>query len=199
MFTRARLLGILAVGLGLALAASAQTGTPETNFSPTIRAVLKLADSLDRDDVPIQAKRIVDELDACEVSRVFTLKRPRRGGVGIGSAVQAGHKDSIEELVRDWSGAKPPTKAELQTHQADLLQMSRVLRAMAELAPYRQTIYMPPNNQKMAESWQQVCGEFKTVTRALHDAIEKTDQAETRQSAVQLQRTCTACHKLVGL
>ena len=65
-------------------------------------------ETLDRHGLGRRAKKIVDELDACEVSRVFTLKRPRRGGVGIGSAVKAGHKDSIEDLVRDWSGPRPP-------------------------------------------------------------------------------------------
>ncbi len=198
MFTRARFLGILAIGLGAALSASAQPGTPERNLSPTVAAVLKLSERLDRADVTLQAKKIVDEFDGCEVSRVFTLKKPRRGGVGIGSAVKAGHKDSIEDLVRDWSGPRPPTKEELQTHQKDLLQVSRVLQAMAELAPFRRDIYVPKNNEKMAEDWRQVSAEFKTVTRALRDAIKKTEPAKTRQAAVQLQRTCSSCHKLVG-
>jgi hypothetical protein len=197
--TSARFLGILTLGLGVALVASAQPGTPGSNLSPTIAAVKKLADSVDRPDVARQAKKLVDELDACEVSRVFVLTRPRRGGgLGIGSAVKAGHKDSIEDLVRDWSGPRPPTKEELQTHQDDLLRVARVVQAMAELAPFRRDIYVPANNEKMAAGWRQVSAEFKTVSRALREAIEKSDQAETRRAAVQLQQTCNNCHKLVG-
>jgi hypothetical protein len=198
MFTLARFLGMFALGLGMALAASAQPGTPERDLSPTVAAVQKLADSLDRADVTVQAKKIVDEFDGCEVSRVFTLKRPRRGGVGIGSAVKAGHKNSIEDLVRDWSGPKPPTKDELRTHQKDLLRVARVLQVMAELAPFRRDIYVPKNNEKIAEDWRQVSAEFKTVTRSLRDAIEKAEPAKTRQVAIRLQRTCSTCHKLVG-
>jgi hypothetical protein len=198
MVTLGRFLGILALGLGVALAASAEPRPPERSLSPTVAAVKTLADNLDRADVALQAKKIVDELDACEVSRVFALTRPRRGGVGIGSAVKAGHKDSIEDLIRDWSGARPPTKEELQTHQKDLLQVARVLQAMAEVAPFRVAIYVPENNANMAKDWRKVSAEFRMVTRALRDAIEKTDQAATRQVAVRLQRTCGACHSLVG-
>jgi hypothetical protein len=141
----------------------------------------------------------VVEYDGCEISQVFTLKRPRRGGLGIGSAVKAGHKDSIDDLVRGWSGPRPPTRDELETHQQDLLQVARVLQAMAELAPFRAQIYVPRDNKPMAESWQQVSAEFKVVTRALRDAIERTDPAETRRVAVRLQRTCSTCHKLIGV
>jgi hypothetical protein len=189
----------LALGLGVALAAGAQSGAPAQNLSPTVAAVQKLADSVDRADVALQAKKIV-EADGCGVSRVFTLRRPQRGGgVGIGSAVRAGHKDSIDDLVRDWSGPKPPTKEELQAHQKDLLQVARVLQAMAELAPFRSDIYLPRDNEKMAEDWRQVSAEFKTLTRALRDAIEKTEPAEARQVSVRLQRTCKSCHKLAGM
>jgi hypothetical protein len=163
-----------------------------------VAAVQKLADAVDRPDVSRRAKKLVEELDACEVSRVFGLTRPRRGGVGIGSAVQAGHKDSIEELVRDWSGPRPPTKEELQTHRKDLQRVARVVQAMAELAPLRKDIYVPANNEKMAEDWRKVSAEFKTVSRALRYAIDKTDEGETQRAAVRLQQACDNCHKIVG-
>jgi hypothetical protein len=198
VFKLIRVLGILALGTGTALIATAQPGTPETVLSPTVAAVAKLADNLDRADVSLQAKRMVEELDACEMSRVFGMRRPRRGGVGIGTAVKAGHRDSIEDLVRDWSGAKPPTKEELKTHQKDLLRVARVTRAMAELAPHRKNIYIPMNNAKMDERWKQVCADFKTTTRDMQTAVEKAEPAETRQVAIRLQRTCDACHQLVG-
>jgi hypothetical protein len=118
--------------------------------------------------------------------------------MGIGSAVRAGHRDSIEALVQDWSGSKPPTREELQLHQHDLLQTARVIRAMAELAPHRRSIYVPANNERMGEKWQQVCGEFKTVTRDLQLAVADINEARTRQAAIKLQKTCNACHQIVG-
>jgi hypothetical protein len=197
MLTRTVVL-IVALGLGLTVVASAQQGTPQRNLSPTVAAVQSLADSLNSGDVTSRAKKIVEEFDACEVSRVFSRTRTHRGGVGIGSAVKAGHKDSIDDLVRDWSGSRPPTKEELETHQKDLLRVARVLQVMAEVAPFRRTIYVPENDKNAAEQWRQVCTEFKTVSRDLHWAIERAEPAETRKVAGRLQQTCNACHKLVG-
>jgi hypothetical protein len=197
MFRQSSVL-ILAIGLGVAVVASAQQGTQERTISPTVAAVQSLADSLDRGDVTRRAKQIVEEFDACEVSRVFSHTRPRRGGVGIGSAVKAGHRDSIEDLVRDWSGSRPPTREELRTHQKDLLRVARVLQVMAELAPFRKDIYIPKNDKNAAEGWRQVSAEFKTIAHNFQDAIENTQPTEARQVAVRLQQTCNTCHKLVG-
>ncbi len=91
MLTFIRVLGIVLLGSGATLVANAQQETKDKDLSPTVAAVLKLAHCLDRPDVAVEAKRMVQELDACEMSRVFSVKRPRRGGVGIGSAVKAGH------------------------------------------------------------------------------------------------------------
>src|SRR5262245_11497600 len=156
MFTPARFLAILALSLGVGLVADAQTGPPPRKINPTVAAVLKLADNLEREDVCLQAKKIVEEMDACAISQVFTLRRPRGGGPGIGSAVKAGHKDSIEDLVRNWSGSRPPTREELQTHRKDLVQVARVLQAMAEVAPFRVNIYVPKENKQKVEAWRKV-------------------------------------------
>jgi hypothetical protein len=199
MFTPTRVLGLITFGLGVGLVAHAQPGTPERKINPTVAEVLKLADCLERPDVSVRAKKIVDDPDnACDISLVFRRTRPRGGGVGIGSAVKAGHQNSIDDLIRDWSGRRPPTKDELHTHQKDLLQVARVLQAMAELAPFRVHIYVPRNDQQKAAEWQKVSADFKAITRALREAIDQRDPAETRNVAIRLQRTCDACHQLAG-
>jgi hypothetical protein len=165
--------------------------------SPAVAAVLKLANNVDEPDVADKAKKIVDEIDPCGISRVFTIRRPR-GGVGIGSAVKAGHRDSIEDLVQDWAGSRPPTLQELQTHQKDLLQVTRVLQAMAELAPHRWPNYVPQKEKGHIEEWRKVSAEFKAVTRDLREAVTATEPAETRKAAVRLNQTCAACHKVAG-
>jgi squalene-hopene/tetraprenyl-beta-curcumene cyclase len=165
--------------------------------NPTVAAVVRLSDELDRPDVSARAKHLVDTLDICDVPLVFLQKR--RGGPGIGSAVQAGHKDSIDDLVNDWSGARPPTWRELQTHQQDLLQVARILQAMAELAPHRVHIYVSKKDEPRTRDWLRIAGEFKTVTRAFRHAIEEADPTVTRKAAVNLQKTCAACHTLVGV
>jgi hypothetical protein len=144
MFTPTRFPAILVLGLGVGLFASAQPEAPTEETRPAVTAILKLAANLDRGDTSREARKIVAVHDSCDLSSVFSMKR--RGGVGIGSAVKAGHKDSIEHLVRNWSGAQPPTREEVETHRQDLLQVAQVLQAMAELAPYRMPRY-PPNHR----------------------------------------------------
>src|SRR5262245_61539685 len=111
MFTSARLLGIGIVGLGLVLVAAAQLPAPAQDVGSGVAAILELADNLDGKDASRKAKKIVeDHEETCGISVAFSLRT--NGGVGIGSAARAGHKDSIEHLVRDWSGDRPPTQEE---------------------------------------------------------------------------------------
>src|SRR5262249_3289178 len=151
----------------------------------SVAAVLRLADNLDRPDLASQAKKVVEEGDPCDISLVFTRKRPRGGGgVGIGSAVKAGHQDRIDHLVKNRSGPRPPTSEELQAHHQDLLRVARVVQAMAELAPFREKFYVSKTNEKKAAEWRKVSAEFKTVARAFRDAIESKEPTETRKAAV---------------
>jgi squalene-hopene/tetraprenyl-beta-curcumene cyclase len=165
--------------------------------NPTVAAVVRLSEELDRPDISARAKHLVDTLEICDVPLVFLQKR--RGGPGIGSAIQAGHKDSIDDLVADWSGARPPTWQELQTHPLDLLQVARILQAMAELAPHRVHIYVSKKDEARTRDWLRIAGDFKTVTRDFRHAIEQADPTVTRNAALNLQKTCTACHTLVGV
>jgi len=199
MYTHARFLTVMALGLALAVAATAQPQAAEQKFRPAVAAILKLAENLDSNDVASHAKKIVETHDSCDISQVFAPRRSGRGGPGIGSAVGAGHLNAISALVADWSGTKPPTKKELETHQKDLLQVARVLQAMAELAPYRGPVVLPKGNDKKAEEWQAVSAQFKTVTRDLREAIQNSDAARTRKVAVRLQQTCNACHAVAGI
>lgn len=192
-----RFLGTLVCGLGITLFALAQA--PPGKHRPAVAAIVKLSDQLDKPDVAALAKKIVTTHDSCEISHVFQIGK--RGGAGIGSAAKAGHHDSIAHLVNDWAGAKPPTRLELETHQDDLLRVARVLQAMAELAPFRGDLLpmSAKSKEQVAEEWRKVTAEFKTVTRELRDAIDAIDPSATRKAAVRLQKTCTACHLVVGI
>ena len=181
--------------LGTAFSLLALKACETSPLNPTVAAVVRLSNELDRPNLSLHAKHLVDTLEICDVPLVFRQKK--RGGPGIGSAVEAGHKDSINELVADWSGARPPTRLELERHQKDLLQVARILQAMAELAPHRVHIYVPKGNEAKARDWLRIAADFKTVTREFHQAIEDADPAQTRKVAVNLQKTCTACHNLV--
>lgn len=178
----------------LALKACQVTERPHR---PAVAAIVELADHLQSPDVSLRAKRIVDTHDSCDISQVFGLKV--RGGAGIGTAIQAGHKDSIHALVNDWCNKRPPTRLELQAHQADLVNMARVLQAMAELAPHRGNLFFPKQDDARAEQWRSVSDEFRSSTRSFRAAIETRDPQEVRKTAGRLMESCNACHKIVGI
>src|SRR5262245_47277395 len=194
MVTTARSLAALALGLAAALVAGAQ---PTVRKIPVVIEIVKLADTLEQGNVSARGKKIIDTFDACDMPMIFRLKE--RGGAGIGSAAQAGHKNSIDDLVRDWAGRKPPTQKELDAHQMDLVRTARVLQTLAELAPHRVEIYVPKTDAKRTAAWFQASANFKTVTGEFRDALEKADLAKTRVTAVKLQKACAGCHQVVGI
>src|SRR5262245_36816928 len=154
-------LGLLTLVAGMCAAEPAVQDRPQR---AAVKAILQLADNLDVGDVAKRAQALVAAHDSCEISSVF---RPRKyGGAGIGSAAATPAVNSIDHLVQRWSGTSPPTREELEKHQADLARTARVLRAMAELAPFRTPGFK--KGDPRIEEWQQVARDFKAVTRELH-------------------------------
>lgn len=190
-----RLLGLLTLSVSLSAGAGVQSAAPGKQVA-AVEAIVALADELDQPGLANKARQLVKEYDSCDISRVFQLRK--HGGAGIGSAVQAGHADSIQSLVVRWSGAHPPTKEELVAHRKDLLKTARVLKVMAELAPLRLALVVPKSDLKRVEAMHKVTKDFKAVTHELHDVIAKTDPMATRQAAVHLNQTCAACHTVAG-
>jgi hypothetical protein len=190
-------LAATALVFAVALCGRAQPDVTKRPHGPAVIEILKLAEQLEAKDVAARAKTLVETHDSCDISQVFTLRRG--GGAGIGSAAEAGHRDSIHHLVHDWAGAKPPTQAELKAHQKDLQRTARVLQAMAELAPYRLGQFGPMMKKKLEPEWGRVSAQFKSVTREFREAIGTMDPKETRRAVVNLQKTCAACHLLVGV
>ena len=185
-----RVLGFFALGLLLFFVGSAQTA-PQKQVR-AVQAIINLSDHLGTAEFHSRAKQIVDELDSCDISRIFGTKKS--GGAGIGSAVKAGHGDSIQHIVMDWSGSKAPRAGELREHRKDLLKMARTLQVMAELAPMRMSQIVSMNNEKRVAAMNKVNADFKLVTAQLRDAIEKADPLETRKAAIFLNQTCMNCH-----
>jgi hypothetical protein len=77
-----------------------------------------------------------------------------------------------------------------------LLKVARVLKVMAAMAPYRLALIVPKDNKQKVAAMNQVVARFKTVTNDLHDAIALTEPVATRKAAIQLNKTCAACHEL---
>jgi hypothetical protein len=195
MFKSTRFMGVWV--LGLSLATTATIPSAPGKHVPAVQGIVNLADELDRPNVDARVKQIVDAFDSCDISRIFGPRK--HGGAGIGTAVQAGHGDSIQSLVINWAGVRPPRQQELLEHRKDLLKVARVLKVMAKLAPLRLALVVPKSDAKRVEAMHKVTAEFRAVTDELHDAIERAEPVATRAAAIRLDKTCNACHLVAGV
>jgi hypothetical protein len=179
-----------ALALLLTLTAlSAGQDTSKPNYTPAVKDIVALSQNLEARDVAERAARIVKEHDSCDISSIF---RVAPHGPGIGELSKAGHRNSIEHLVRDYTRKAPPA-AELEKYQHDLVRSAKILQAMAELAPYRGPLVTSPKN---LPEWAKVSAEFKVTTREFREALEAKDPERVRKAAVGLNNACCHCHEL---
>jgi len=154
-------------------------------------AIVNLSDRLDASNTSEMAKKIVAEHQSPDISSIFAPRH--RGGLGIGMATKAGHRDSIDALIRDFAHKKTTTEAELEEYYSDYLRVAKVMQAMAELAPYRASQFVRDNQDRMIE-WQKTALDFKQKTAAFRKAIEEKDPKKVRMTALDLHHTCCDCH-----
>ena len=164
---------------------------PHAQKKAAQKAILALSERLDAPDVKERAEKIVRECDSEHISSVFM--RTSRGGLGVGPLVPAPGNDSGERLIMLWRN-KPPTADDLAKHQKDMGRVSRVIRAMSELAPHR----VPNNARKAAaQEWAAVAKEFHGAALGLDRAVEASDPKAIRTAAQKLHNTCCHCHSLL--
>jgi hypothetical protein len=156
-------------------------------------AILELSQNLDAKDVSERAALIVKDHASEDISSVF--RRKNAGGLGIGQAVEAGHQDSIERLVMDFSRKKNTTEAELERYQTEYLRVAKVLQTMAQLAPHRATERVR-KDAKLYKEWLDVAAEFKEGTAGFRTAVEEKDPKKVRLAAGKMLDTCCHCHGL---
>src|SRR5262245_3265498 len=188
-----RSLVLLSMALGLASLPAAQREDHWPAHRAAQRDIVALSDNLNDPDVAIMARNIVSDHDSEDISSVFAM-REQRGGLGIGSLVKAGHRDSIERLILDYA-RKAPSKEELDTYQTDLDRTARVLQAMSELAPHRNPYIGKDTRQNL--EWQRVAADVKFKTAEFREAIKCKEPERVRKAAQNLNHTCCDCHSLL--
>jgi hypothetical protein len=167
---------------------------PDASHKAAQKAIIELAENLDGTDVPERAAKVVRDHASEDISSVFMNRY--RGGMGVGSLHPAGaapQYDSVERLVRNWTN-RPPTAADIETNQVQMLKITRVIRAMSELAPYRVPKNAKPERKK---EWAEVAAEFHETAAGLHLAVENADPKAIREAARKLNGTCCHCHGLL--
>jgi hypothetical protein len=190
-----RLLAVAGVAIGIGWSAlQAEPATPEDSAQMAQKAIVRLSEHLKDKDVSDQAKKIVKEYDSCDISTIFAMKA--RGGLGIGKLTEAGFRDSVQNLIAMLSNRKNTTEQMFEQYQDDFLRVSRVMQAMAELAPHRATERIK-KNEKLMKEWLETTTDFKYKTAAFRTAIEEKDPKKVRLAARELNNTCCHCHSLV--
>ena len=202
--SRRRLLGVLLLLAVCSLLARADDDEDEQNLKKAIAAarvaVLRFADGQGEDptkplDVPKEAAALAKHHKIEATMKLFKPKS--RGGIGIGELVNAGHKDSIELLIRDYT-IKPPKKGEVALYADDLIKVGRISLAIAEMTPH----YIPltpssaEGRRRIVTRWKKSSGEMKKASADLIEAANAKDEKAVAIAAKNLHNSCAECHSL---
>lgn len=193
-------LGVALPALAVCLSASARGPSEEDEESRQLRKaaaaredVLRLADSLDRDEDEIerQAQAIADKHDLGSVMWVFKLRD--KGGVGVGNMPDTVRFDGIElELLA--LDRKPPTPKELQDHRDDFIRMAKVSLAVARATPLYASRYTGERTGRDRRTWVQLSKDMRDGSQDLIDALKRDDLKAVKKAVNDLNWSCNGCH-----
>jgi hypothetical protein len=151
-----------------------------------------LADHLGRPDFAVRAGNAARSL---EIEHVMGVFRPRcRDGLGVGPLPGAGRSDGIERALMDFAAGRRgmPNQGVLVVHNAELVRMTEVLRAVAAVLEH----YPPPKGQgKDPATWKQAAADLKVESEKLSVAIKTVDPERVRAAAAAVCQACNACHE----
>jgi hypothetical protein len=125
------------------------------------------------------------------------MKPKSKNGISIGKLVSAGHKDSIELLIRDYAinDRNGPTKKEVTNYNDDLIRAIKVVAAIAEMTPsWAPTKDLPGGKTKA--KWKSLTEDMKKGSADLLAAIKAKDDKAVATSARKLNESCADCHKI---
>jgi hypothetical protein len=158
-------------------------------------AVLRLADGYGEDptkpvrDMNKEAAALAKE-HSLEATHKL-LKPKNKGGIGIGRLIGAGHKDSIELLIRDYA-IKGPTRTEVLDYGDEIIKAGRITLAIAEMTPH-----WAPRDEKMMAKWQAQSAEMRQTALDFVVAAQSRDHEKIATTAKRLNESCAACHKMI--
>ena len=130
-----------------------------------------------------------------KMEATMKLFKPKsKGGIGVGSLTSAGHKDSIELLIRDYA-LKSPTKAEVTKNADDLLKAAQATAVIAELTPHWGPAKDLPGGKTQAK-WKALTKDMKEGSADLVAAAKAKDDKAVATAAQKLNSSCAECHKI---
>ena len=163
-------------------------------------AVLRFADGYGEDPTkPVRDMTKAAAALAKEHSLEAThklLKPKNKGGIGIGRLIGAGHKDSIELLIRDYA-IKGPTRTEVLDYGDEIVKAGRITLAIAEMTPNWVPAKADPGG-RTRKLWMESSKMMKDSAIELITAAKAKDEKAIALAATRLNESCAACHKLLG-
>src|SRR5262249_2453440 len=119
------------------------------------------------------------------------LKPKNKGGIGIGRLIGAGHKDSIELLIRDYA-IRGPTRTEVIDYGDEIVKAGRITLAIAEMTPH-----WAPRDAQMKAKWQAQSAEMRQTALDFVVAAQSRDHEKISTTAKRLNESCAVCHKMI--
>ena len=160
--------------------------------------VLKYTDDLDKKTISQRdlTAAAADLAKRHTMEATMKLFKPQsKGGIGIGNLAKAGHKDSIELLIRDYS-IRPPSKDEVTRYQAELVKLAQTSLVIAELTPH----WAPTKKDyagRTPQQWKAMAEEMKKGSADLVAAAKANNEKAVETAAKFLNNSCAECHKLI--
>jgi hypothetical protein len=125
---------------------------------------------------------------------LFTKRAEKGGGLGVGKQIGAIVPDGIEAKIQSLA-KKSPSTAELEELGDDLVRMTQVTAAVAEVIKHKCEVdkkvgYLDPLD------WKHWCEEMHQSSLDLAEAVQARDGAKVMAAAAKLHSICNNCHRV---
>jgi hypothetical protein len=126
--------------------------------------------------------------------RLFKKRTTEGGGLGVGKVVGIIQPDGIEAKILALA-KNGPNASELEQHGDDLVRMTQVLAAVAEVAKHKCEV-----NRKVGflnpTDWKHWLEGMQQSSRDMAEAVRANDGARVKSTAASLGSHCTKCHRI---
>ncbi len=184
---------VLALALcGVTVGMSRGADDEDELLNKAIEAAKKVI--LEKSDGPMDAAAAAMLAKEHKMEATMKLFKPKsKRGVGVGDLTKAGHKDSIELLIRDYT-IKSPTKAEVEKYNKELIKAANITAIIAEMTPNWAPI--KDSGPKTKAKWLELTKEMKEGAADLVAGAKAKDEKAVETAAKRLNNSCAECHKI---
>jgi hypothetical protein len=175
---------VFTLGLGLLAIPAGMASDEDEEYAKVKAAIMNLADIKD-DETKNMAEALAREAPLQDVMRVFKPSRSK----GSSSVGPKSWLDGIEYKIIRLATRDPMSKEDFAREAKDLVMMSKVTRAVADLLPH----YAPKKPTEKVQ-WDRATHQMRAAALALGKAVEAGDPSLVKKVAAKLDASCKDCH-----